>query len=133
MSQQMTVCFPGGKRIRADYAGFQIHTDQSRDNGGEAGAPEPFDLFFASLATCAGHYVNSFCAEREIPTDRIRLVQSWTRDDKRMLKQIRIEIRVPTDFPDKYHKALVRAAEQCSVRRLFDSPPEIETRVTVDG
>jgi ribosomal protein S12 methylthiotransferase accessory factor len=131
MSQQMTVRFPGGKRVRADYAGFQIHTDQSRDSGGEASAPEPFDLFLASLATCAGHYVNSFCAERSIPVDRIRLVQSWTRDEKRKLKRILLEIRVPDGFPEKYHRALVRAAEQCSVRRLLDSPPAFEARIAI--
>jgi putative redox protein len=85
------------------------------------------------LATCAGHYVNSFCTERDIPTDRIRLVQSWTRDENRKLKQIRIEIRVPAELPNKYHKALVRAAEQCSVLRLLGSPPAIETRLAVAG
>ena len=133
MSQQMTVRFPGGKKVYADYDGFEIRTDQSRDNGGGASAPEPFDLFFASLATCAGHYVNSFCVERDIPTDGIRLVQSWARDENRKLKEIRIEIRVPVAFPAKYHKALIRAADQCSVRRVLDSPPAIDARVSVEG
>jgi ribosomal protein S12 methylthiotransferase accessory factor len=131
MSQQMTIRFPGDKKVYADYNGFEIRTDQNRDNGGEASAPEPFDLFFASLGTCAGHYVKSFCARRKIPADEIRLVQSWTRDENRKLKEIRIEIHVPAGFPAKYHAALVRAAGQCSVKRVLDTPPSVETVVAV--
>ncbi|HSO23567.1 MAG TPA: hypothetical protein VLT81_11690, partial [Chondromyces sp.] len=60
----MTVRFPGGARVEADYNGFEIATDQARDSGGEASAPEPFDLFLASIATCAGIYVLRFCQKR---------------------------------------------------------------------
>ena len=131
MSQQMTVRFPGGKKIHADYDGFEIRTDQSVKSGGEASDPEPFDLFLASLATCAGHYVNSFCEKRGIPIDGVRLTQSWRRDEKKKLAGIRIEIEVPAGFPEKYHAALVRAAGQCSVKRVLESPPAIDTVVQV--
>ena len=50
---EMTVTFPGGRRVNASYGDFEIATDQSPDHGGDASAPEPFDLFLASLATCA--------------------------------------------------------------------------------
>ena len=131
MSQQMKIRLPGGKKVYADYDGFEIRTDQSAKSGGEASAPEPFDLFLASLATCAGHYVNTFCAERKIPTAGIELVQSWTRDARRKLVGIRIDIRVPSEFPERYHAALVRAVGQCSVKRVLESPPAIEAAVTV--
>jgi ribosomal protein S12 methylthiotransferase accessory factor len=133
MSQQMTIRLAGDKKICAAYDGFEIWTDQSVKNGGEASSPEPFDLFLASLGTCAAHYVNSFCAKRDIPAAGIELVQSWTRDEKRKLVGIRIEIRAPADFPRKYHAALVRAAGQCSVKRVLESPPAIETLVTLRG
>ena len=71
MSNEMTVRFDGGKRITADYNGFQIATDQAPDSGGDGSAPEPYDLFLASLATCAGIYVLNFCDRRNIPTDGI--------------------------------------------------------------
>ena len=40
--------------------GFEFRTDQSVDNGGDASAPEPFDLFWGSLGTCGAFYVASF-------------------------------------------------------------------------
>ena len=73
MSSEMTVDFPGGKKVAAHYAGFDIATDQGVDSGGEGTAPEPFDFFLASLATCAGYYVLKFCEGRSIPTDGITL------------------------------------------------------------
>ncbi len=36
-------------------------TDQGVEHGGGGAAPEPFDLFLASLGTCAGLYALRFC------------------------------------------------------------------------
>jgi putative redox protein len=133
MSNTMSVSFPGGKRVNASYNDFQIATDQAVDSGGDASAPEPYDYFLASIATCAGIYVLGFCQKRDIPTDGISLTQSWVRDEKeRRLTNVQISIEVPSDFPEKYHRALVRAASQCSVKKALEDPPEfvVET-VTV--
>jgi len=130
----MTVSFPGGKRVNAAYDGFEIATDQAPDSGGEGAAPEPFDLFLASLATCAGIYVLGFCQKRGIPHDGIRLVQSWQRDEKtRRLVSIAIAIEVPSTFPAKYRDALVRAANQCAVKKTIESPPDFEVCTVVTG
>jgi ribosomal protein S12 methylthiotransferase accessory factor len=131
----MTVSFPGGKRVDASYDGFEIKTDQCVDSGGEGSAPEPYDYFLASLATCAGIYILGFCQKRNIPSDGISLRQSWEREEKtNRLSNVRISIEVPSNFPDKYHKALVRAASQCSVKKTLEDPPEfhVET-VTVEA
>jgi ribosomal protein S12 methylthiotransferase accessory factor len=128
-SNTMTVGFPGGKRVDASYNGFVIASDQAVDAGGDASAPEPFDYFLASLATCAGIYVLGFCQKRNIPHEDISLVQSWERDEKtRRLSDIRITIEVPPDFPDKYRNALVRAANQCSVKKVLENPPAFDVR-----
>lgn len=131
-SNSMTVSFPGGKRVNASYNGFEIATDQTVDSGGDASAPEPFDHFLASLATCAGIYVLGFCQRREIPHEGVRLVQSWRRDEKsKRIETIHISIEVPPDFPEKYHQALVRAASQCSVKKTIENPPNFEVTTVV--
>jgi len=131
MSTEMTVSFPGARKVTAHYDGFAIPTDQSVDSGGEATAPEPFDYFLAALATCAGYYVLKFCESREIATDGISLHQSWERNEEGKLARIGIRILVPPEFPAKYHKALVRAANTCSVKRTILDPPEITTETVV--
>ncbi len=124
----MTVTFDGGKRVSAHYAGFDILTDQSEKYGGDASAPEPFDLFLASLATCAGIYVLGFCAKRDIPTDGVGLRQRWQRDDKGKVVRIELDIELPDGFPEQYREPVVRAASQCAVKKLIENPPEMTVR-----
>lgn len=129
MDNEMVVRFPGGKRVDALYKGFRIETDQSPKYGGEGAAPEPYDLFLASMATCAGIYVLSFCERRGLPTEGLRLVQRWFRDGSGRLDRIVLDVQLPEGFPEKYHKAVIRAAQQCTVKRTLDDPPELEVRV----
>jgi putative redox protein len=133
MADEMTVAFPGGKKVDATFGGFTVVTDQSEKNGGDGSAPEPFDLFLASLATCAGIYVLGFCQKRDIPTDGIRLVQRLDRDEEKKIVRIAISIEVPASFPEKYHEALVRVAAKCAVKRTIESPPEFAIETVVTG
>jgi len=133
MTREMQITFSGGKRVDATYDAFRIETDQSEKYGGEGAAPEPYDLFLASLGTCAGVYVLGFCDNRGIPTDGVRLTQRWTRDDKGRLLTVSLDIEVPEGFPARYHKALVRVANRCSVKRTVLDPPEFEIRTVVAG
>ena len=123
---QMEVNFPGNKRVDALYKGFTIGTDQPASEGGDGSAPEPFDLFLASLGTCAGVYVVYFCESRNISTDGIRMTLDFTQDEKtHRLQRVAMELHLPAGFPDKYRKAVVRAAEMCTVKRTLADPPEI--------
>lgn len=133
MSAEMTVSFPGGKKVTAHYEGFDILTDQGTDSGGDATAPEPFDYFLASLATCAGYYVLKFCDSRGIPTEGVTLRQVCERNQANRLERIAISIQVPPEFPAKYRKALVRAANTCSVKKALLDPPEITTAIAISS
>jgi len=131
-SNTMCVTFPGGKKVDANYNGFTIATDQAVDSGGDGAAPEPFDYFLSSIATCAGIYVLGFCQRRNISNAGVRLVQCWERDEKsRRITTIRIAIEVPPDFPEKYHQALIRAANQCSVKKTMEDPPQFVVETVV--
>jgi putative redox protein len=130
----MKIVFPGGKRVNALYKDFTIETDQSLQGGGEGTVPEPFDLFFASMGTCAGIYVLSFCQHHDLSSEGITLFQTAERDpDSKMFMKLRIDIRVPESFPEKYRMALVRSAEQCTVKKhIALGLPEFEVAVVVE-
>lgn len=128
----MEISFPGGKKVDALYKGFTIKTDQSPFSGGEGSAPAPFDLFLASFGTCAGIYVLSFCQQRSIPTDGIKLIQRMEKDsERRMIRKIEIEIQLPPSFPEKYRQAVVKAAHLCAIEKHLEEPPRVEIRTTV--
>lgn len=126
----MRITFPGGARVDAAYKGFTIRTDQPEQVGGQNTAPSPFDLFLASLGTCAGYYVLSFCQQRGISANGIELVLRTTRNKETgLIGLVEIEIQVPVDFPDEYREAVVRAASHCAVKKHLANPPEFAIAV----
>ncbi len=121
----MKITFPGGKKVNADYQGFEIATDQLPAGGGEGSAPEPFALFLASIGTCSGIYVLGFCQQRGIDITGMEITQSMDYDPvKRLITRISLAIALPEGFPDKYKSAVVNAAKLCSVKRHLENPPE---------
>jgi ribosomal protein S12 methylthiotransferase accessory factor len=127
----MEVTFDGGKVITAHINGHIIRTDQPLDNGGGNSAPAPFELFLASIGTCAGIYIKSFCDRRQISTDDIKIIQTMEFDEvKNVPKTIRLDIQLPTGFPDKYREAVVNAAELCLVKKTISNQPEFKVITT---
>jgi putative redox protein len=125
----MIVRFPGGKRVDAEYGGFTIRTDQPPQGGGEGSAPQPFDLFLASIATCAGIYVKGYCDSRGIATESLGLEMHIEREpEKQRVARLVLEIRLPQGFPEKHREAVIRAADLCAVKKHILNPPTFEIR-----
>jgi len=121
----MQVYFPGGKRVYADYGGFTIETDQPAHGGGDGSAPAPFDLFLASIGTCAGIYALGFMQQRGIDAEDAKLTMSMLRDPQTgMIGEIGIELTLPPEFPEKYRDAIVNAMNLCAVKKHIHNPPE---------
>lgn len=125
MSERLDVLFPGGKRVDIQVGEFRIATDQSVKAGGAASAPEPFVLFLASMAGCAGIYALNFCQSREISSADLGLTMLWESDEQQPLQaKVRFQLQLPAGFPDKYRASLVRAIELCAVKKSIQNPPE---------
>jgi len=125
--KDITVTFPGGKRVDAHYDGRTVCTDQSVKNGGEGSAPEPFDLFFVSIATCVGIYALEFCETRKLNTEGLSVRLMADRDpEKKLLTPIQIKVTVPGDFPEKYEQAIMRAADLCAVKKHIVNPVDFD-------
>lgn len=123
----MEITFPGGVQVNAQYKGFEVATDQPAINGGQNTAPSPFDLFLASLGTCAGFFALRFCQQRELPTAGMRLTLDSARNaETKHLDRVQITLQLPDGFPEKYRSAIIRATDQCAVKKALLDPPEIE-------
>jgi ribosomal protein S12 methylthiotransferase accessory factor len=127
----MDIRFPGGLRVDALHEGFWVRTDQPPAAGGTGAAPSPFDLFLASIGTCAGFYALSFCRQRNLETEGLSLTLSLERrPQSKHIARIRIAITLPPAFPEKYRDALLRAVDQCAVKRHILEPPVFEIVTT---
>ncbi len=130
MSERLDVLFPGGKRVDVRIREHEILTDQSAKAGGEAGAPEPFDLFLASMVACAGIYALNFCQSRGISTEGLRLSMLWESGDKKATRaKARLQLGLPADFPPKYLSGIVRAMDLCAVKKHIQNAPEFATEI----
>ena len=123
---EMIIDFPGAARVDAHFGDFVVPTDQPPSGGGEGSAPTPFATFLSTICTCAGIYVLGFCRQRGLPTEGIRLVQRMQVDPvTHLVSDVQVTIELPEGFPSKYADAVVRAAEQCAVKKHFEHPPVI--------
>lgn len=128
------VSFPGGMKVDATFRGHTVHTDQPVAAGGTDTAAAPFDLFLASLATCAGFYAMRFCQQREIPIDGLGVtLEPIRKPEDKKLGKIRIELTLPDGFPEKYHDAILRSVDHCAVKRAVLDPPEFEIAMIQAG
>ena len=117
----MTIDFPGGTRVDAHFGSFTVATDQPPNSN----APTPFQLFLASIGTCAVIYVVNFCRARGLPTEGLRIVEHIVKGADGHVDRIDLDIQLPDGFPEKYRDAVIRAADQCTVKRHLARPPVI--------
>jgi len=122
----MEMTFGDGLRVRAEFDGMSVETDQPVASGGDGSAAGPYHLFLASLGTCAGYFALRFMRQRGIDTEGARLTLATENDEKTGLAtSVRIDLALPPGFPEKYRGAIVLAMDQCKVKRQLEQPPTI--------
>ena len=123
----MTFTLLGGSRIDGEVGPFVVRTDQPPDGI----APTPFLLFLSSIGACAAYYVQAFCQKRNIPVDDIRVVQRSDVGPTGLVQRVHLTVELPPDFPEQYRAAVIRSAEQCTVKKHLEHPPAIDIQALV--
>jgi ribosomal protein S12 methylthiotransferase accessory factor len=119
-----------GQKLQANFGKHQIISDQSVSAGGDESYPEPFDYFLASMPLCAGFYIRKFCEARDISTQGISLTQEHsTIGEDKYHKRFSIKVSLPEGFPEKYKKALLAAANTCTVKKVIQAMPEFDIQI----
>lgn len=107
-----------------------IHCDNLVIQTGSEDTPSPFQLFLASLGACAGLNAAGYCENHELPTTGLKIIMSVERDlDTGLASSIKMELVLPTGFPEDRKQAIIKAAEACFIKRHFASPPRFETTI----
>ena len=131
---EITVSFPGNKKVAAHVGGLEILTDQPAEAGGDSAGPSPYLLFLSSLAACAGYYALEFCRAREIDPGslKISLSYEWTPEMKSAGEKPAFVLRidVPPDFDEKQIPALQRAVSACAVKKAIEAGPSFSVVVS---
>jgi len=130
MATEIEVTFPENLKVEAKINDYVLTTDQPKKSGGDGSGPSPFELFTASIATCAGYFALKFCRTRDLETAGMRLKMSyeWDKEQKRY-PTMAVELELPEHFPEKYRSAIIKAMNQCVVKQHIHQPPEFEITV----
>lgn len=43
-----------------------------------------------------------------------------------LVSKVLLDIQLPPSFPEKYKTAVIRAADQCAVKKHFENPPTFD-------
>ncbi len=120
-----------GQQLQASFGEYKITSDQSIAVGGTAEHPEPFDYFLASMPLCAVFYMRKFCQQRDINTDGLKVVQNNENicENDHYKKKIILEVTLPEGFPKKYNKAILAAANTCTIKKVIQALPEFDIAI----
>lgn len=130
---EIDVTFPGGRRVDAKVGSFIVRTDQPAAVGGADSAPGPFELFLASIATCAGYYALAFCLGRGLSTEGLGLSLRYEVDAAGVLSRIVLSLRLPSGFPESHRAPMLRAVGNCKVKRAIAASPDVQIELAPDS
>lgn len=106
------------QHIRIDQ--HSLFSDVARTLGGEASAPDPHDLFDASLAACKAITVMMYARRRKIALDSIDL--AITRDDSEESKglyKLDVSMHFNGDLDDTERSRLLEISDKCPIHKLM--------------
>ena len=130
MDMVLTAVSAGGKKIDTSFDGYTVRTDVLESSGGEGTAPEPLDMLFVALVSCAANYAVAFCQSRDIDTGGLAVRLNAKRSEETgLFDDLTVRLDLPEDFPEKYRKAIVRAVNQCSVKKHLKASIEVATEL----
>ena len=116
--------YVGNKKIDVEINGFTLHTDLPAAMKGDNSAPNAFDMFLASLASCTATFALLYLEKAGIKKDGISvdLDPVYTKEGVSSAKVI---INVPHDFPQKDENGLKIMVEHCKVGKHINFPHEV--------
>jgi len=63
--------------------------------------------------------------QRNLPSENVRIVQRVTINPSTgLLENVEMEIQIPPEVPEKYHRALIHSASLCKVKEQMEAPPK---------
>jgi ribosomal protein S12 methylthiotransferase accessory factor len=126
----MQIKFEGKCKVIADYSGFKVLTDLSKELGGEGEALNPFQLFLTSISCCTGLFTRQYLEKHNIPTNDKYLNISFEFDKENSdLKKVFVEIFVGNDFPTEKETALINTLRACKVKKHVREDIEFEYKL----
>jgi putative redox protein len=106
-----------------------LATDLSVEQGGEASAPTPHDLYDAALGACTALTVLWYARQKNIPVEDITVsVDRDATQERAGIYRLSVVLALTGALSVEQRRDVLRAAERCPIHRLMtDVTTEIAT------
>ena len=124
---QLDVRFVAGESYEVGVRGHRVLVDQPAGAGGADTAPNPTELFVASLATCVAFYAGRYLTRHGYSRDGLAVSAGYemAADRPARVGGIRLTVHVPAGLPADRWAALQAVASHCTVHNSLTAPPAV--------
>lgn len=122
----MKIIYESGMRFIAETRGHRITADLPAEKGGTDQGMTPPELLAASLGTCIGVYVVSYCQSVGIDTTGLTVdVQSEMAASPARVGQMHAVVTVPGGIPEDRRSAVMKVAHNCLIHQTLCNMPDM--------
>ena len=124
--------FAGKRKFKITTRNHEVVTDLPERGGGDDSAPTPSELFTASIGSCVGLYVARYLETAKLNPEGLSIDLDWEfAKDPSRISNIAMTIRVPNAELGARKKAVIAAANKCTIHQTLHNHPEI--KISVEG
>lgn len=128
----MKITYKGKKGFAVNIRNHTFNVDQPEDNGGDDRGPTPPEIFAASLGTCVGVYVTTYCNAKGINCEGVSLDVNWKfSGGHESIDNISVNIIMPDESYKIREKAILRAAERCLIDNTLKRNPQVDVALNI--
>lgn len=128
---QTTVNYQGGMKFTALAGPHNIAIDLPVSSGGTGTAATPTQLFLASLASCVGVYVVTYCNNVGLNTKGMQVgITAEKVPDPNRLDNIKIKVSLPHADVGKRQEAVLAVARKCLIHNTIKNHPNMNIELS---
>lgn len=119
---QLTILDEQRVRLAADGDGLNVVGDHFG----------PLQMLATSLALCTASVVHAYAETAQLDLNGLAVEVAWEfSDDPHRVGAYDLTLHVPATIPPARHRALIRAADTCTVHNTLQHSPQMTTQVAV--
>jgi putative redox protein len=126
----ITTRYLGDMLFESDLGNHTVRIDVPAAMGGSDRGPTPPELFIASLGSCVGAFVASYCQRTAIDTEAMTVDVSFDKTGQpTRLTNLHVTVNLPNGFCGDREKALQQVAEHCPVHETISTLDHISLEI----
>lgn len=126
----MKISYEGKRQFTASERGHSITVDLPEAKGGEDTGLTPPELLSASLGTCIGVYVTSYCESVGVDCTGMTIeVKQDMAENPNRIGRLHAKVHIPGGVPENRMAAVKKVAGHCLIHQTLCSLPELTIEI----